>query len=59
MSAFLQSGRSVTLEFAEIRVRFRPRLCKNVRDFDTNGTAHHFGVALVETKSLVPTLAWL
>jgi len=57
MSAFPESGRSDRQELGEINVRFRPSLCENVREFDANGTAHHFGVTLVIANSLMPTLA--
>jgi len=30
------------------------RLCENARDFDANGTAHHFGSASVKTSDLSP-----
>ena len=39
-----------------MRVRFRPRLCKNARNFDANGTAHHIGSAGVQASVLMPTL---
>ena len=56
MSAFTNSGHSNALEITDMTGRFRPRLCKNVRDFDANGTAHHIGSARVEANSLTPTL---
>ena len=34
--------------------RLWPRLCENARDFDANGTAHHFGSASVKTSDLSP-----
>jgi len=56
MTAFPKSGRSEYWKFAKMKGRFRPRLCKNVRDLDTNGTAHHFSPASVGASGLVPTL---
>ncbi len=37
-------------------VRSWRRLCKNVRDLDANGTAHHFKPPSVQAGSLAPTL---
>ena len=44
---------------ATVDVRFWPRLCENVCDFDANGTAHHFGSVSVGANCLMPTFAWL
>ena len=56
MSALPQSGHSDHVKLGKMTGRFRPRLCKNVRDFDANGTAHHIGSARVEANRLTPTL---
>jgi hypothetical protein len=38
------------------RVRFRPRLCENVPNFDDNGTADYIRKAFAVVKTLGPTL---
>ncbi len=34
-----------------LKGRMRPRLYENVRVFDVNGTAHHFGNAFAEAET--------
>ena len=56
MAAFTKSGHTKTFRFAGLTSRFRPRLCRNARNFDANGTAHHIGIARVQVSVLMPTL---
>lgn len=42
-----------------MRVRFRPRLCKNACKLEAYGPANYFCRALIKTKDFTPTLAWL
>ncbi len=56
MTAYPESGRSDRQKLGEIRVRFRPRLCKNSTNFLADGTALHIDCKRASDEILISHL---